>query len=186
MESRAQNTKNGHQCQSDNFELSNYPIYQHVGQLKKKSTPISMICLVFQLAKFAKLLLTVLMFVYTLVLLHKTRSVFLDVFLIWGYLFKFKWHPQRADKGDIWLLWKCWPFWHLTVDLGISQDYIIESAKMCWTIRSKMSKERIIHNSYDVSFSETHLQVQTHVRMQGTKNNVNRCPRQPKWKIYMS
>ena len=55
------------------------------------------------------------MFVYTLVLLHKTRSVFLDVFLIWGYLFKFKWHPQRlikeifdfcenVDLSDIWQL----------------------------------------------------------------------------------
>ena len=134
-----------------------------------------MICLVFQLAKFAYLLLTFIMFVYTLGLLHKTRSVFLDVFLIWGYLFKFKWHPQRlkkeifdfcenVDLSDIWQL--TWGYHRIT------------SYRICKNVVDN-TKENIIHNSCDVSFSETHLQVQTHVRMQETKKNVNRCPRQP-------
>ena len=103
MESRAQNTKNGHQCQSDDFELSNIALPNLLGRGTDKEEihsnfndlpgiSIGQISLPF--ADIFNVRLHV-------VLLLKTRSVFLDVFLIWGNLFKFKWHRQRADKGDV-------------------------------------------------------------------------------------
>ena len=141
-----------------------------------------MICLVFQLAKFPYLLLTFLMFVYTLCY-YSRLGLFSSTFFLFGeiYLslngtlkgltkemFDF---CENVDLYDIWQL--TWGYHRIT------------SYRICKNVVDN-TKENIIHNSCDVSFSETHLQVQTHVRMQETKNNVNRCPRQPKWKIYMS
>ena len=134
-----------------------------------------MICLVFQLAKFPYLLLTFLMFVYTLCY-YSRLGLFSSTFFLFGeiYLslngtakglikemFDF---CENVDLYDIWQL--TWGYHRIT------------SYRICKNVVDN-TKENIIHNSCDVSFSETHLQVQTHVRMQETKKNVNRCPRQP-------